>query len=1038
MNDLTLGQIEEDINYNFKNRYDEDNEIFSDNLQSCRYYEMPEFKSNFSKDKNGFSIYSHNVRSINGHWNDLLDTINSAQPIKFSVLVFQEIWSVQRIYEVPGYGKFEYITRDKDGKPNPNCGGGIGIFIDEKYKDYEILTDESVFIPHVYESMWVKIKMKNGPDKIIGNIYRPNSAPRADLQLAIETHNNILENILNNRKHSKCEIHICSDFNINMLNFETHEQTNDYINSLISKSFIPLITMPTRIKHQSATLIDHIWSNKMCDKYRSGILINSISDHFPVFYVEQINQTKTDPPEQTFRNINSKTIPSFCNLLKSTSWQNVTNETNPKTAFDNFFEKLNAIRDISFPEVKIKPKAKKFKHSPWMSSGLLVSHARKEKLFSKKLKRPTATNIDNFKLYNTVYNKLRRTAKKLYYEKAFAKYKNNLKQTWSMIREVIGTNKQKDQIPNFFRCNGKVINDCLEITNGFNTFFSQVGPKLASAIPPTDRNFESYLPRENPSNFDFSRISEIDILKICNQLKPKLSSGADFISSKLLKQIAPIIILPLHHLINLSLESGYIPREFKIAKVVPVFKDGDQHDYNNYRPISLLSSFSKLMEKIVARQLVGFLNTHNLFYKHQYGFRANHSTSQPVLHFTDKIFHALNQKPSATTLAIFIDLKKAFDTVNHKILLKKMEHYGIRGISSAWFENYLSDREQFVSVNGVQSETMKMAYGVPQGSVLGPLLFLIFINDLPNATDFLTLLFADDTTFQMSGVDLDFLFEHANLELEKASIWFKANKLTLNIKKTKFMIFCDKKQQMGLQGRNLKIGETIIEQVGSNCNEKYFKFVGHVIDDNLSWEGHVQHICKKLASANYALNSTKNFLPLKIRRTIYFSLFDFHLNFGNLLLGCAANKFLNKIENLQKRYVRNVDLKKFKSHTEPIFKKLNIMKFSDKLSLCQAQFVHQYRHKKLPPSFDGMFTEITDDDDLQTRHNAYNYVNLPAIKKYLEHFPVKKLLSNWNHLDIDLKSTSDSLEFKNLFQENKIASYNSEPECIGNCFTCNN
>ena len=192
MNDLTLGQIEEDINYNFKNRYDEDNEIFSDNFQSCRYYEMPEFKSNFSKDKNGFSIYSHNVRSINGHWNDLLDTINSAQPIKFSVLAFQEIWSVQRIYEVPGYGKFEYITWDKDGKPNPNCGGGIGIFIDEKYKDYEILTDESVFIPHVYESMWVKIKMKNGPDKIIGNIYRPNSAPRADLQLAIETHNNIL------------------------------------------------------------------------------------------------------------------------------------------------------------------------------------------------------------------------------------------------------------------------------------------------------------------------------------------------------------------------------------------------------------------------------------------------------------------------------------------------------------------------------------------------------------------------------------------------------------------------------------------------------------------------------------------------------------------------------------------------------------------------------------------------------------------------------------------------------------------------------
>ena len=290
---------------------------------------------------------------------------------------------------------------------------------------------------------------------------------------------------------------------------------------------------------------------------------------------------------------------------------------------------------------------------------------------------------------------------------------------------------------------------------------------------------------------------------------------------------------------------GYTPSEFKIAKVVPVFKSGDKHDFNNYRPISLLSSFSKLMEKIVARQLVGFLNSHNLFYKHQYGFRANHNTSQPVLHFTDKFFNSLNQKPSATTLAIFIDLKKAFDTVDHKILLQKLEHYRIRGTSNLWFENYLSDRKQFVSINGVQSDTVSMICGVPQGSVLGPLLFLIFINDLPNATEFLTLLFADETTFQMSGVNINLLFENANLELEKASNWFRANKLTLNVKKTKFMIFSDTKNQTSLQDLILKIGDKAIEQIGTNCKDKYFKFVGIVLDDKLSWEGHVQHICKK-------------------------------------------------------------------------------------------------------------------------------------------------------------------------------------------------
>ena len=420
-------------------------------------------------------------------------------------------------------------------------------------------------------------------------------------------------------------------------------------------------------------------------------------------------------------------------------------------------------------------------------------------------------------------------------------------------------NKQKDQIPNFFRCNGQTITDYLEITNGFNTFFSQVGPKLASDIPPSNANFKDYLPPSNPINFEFSRISETDILYICSQLKPKNSSGVDFISNNLLKHIAHLIITPLHYLINLSLESGYIPREFKIAKVVPVFKDGDQHDFNNYRPISLLSSFSKLMEKVVARQLTGFINTHNLLYKHQYGFRAKHNTSHPVLHFTDKIYNALNQKPSALTLAIFIDFKKAFDTVDHKILLQKMEHYGIRGTSNEWFENYLADREQFVSINGVKSETVKLVCGVPQGSVLGPLLFLLFINDLPNATEFLTLLFADDTTYQMSGSDINVLFQNANAELEKASVWFRTNKLTLNVKKTKFMLFSDKTLQ--LQGLNLRIGDQNIEQVGSNCKDKYFKFVGHVLDDKLSWQGNIEHVCKKLASANFAINSSKNFLP---------------------------------------------------------------------------------------------------------------------------------------------------------------------------------
>ena len=319
---------------------------------------------------------------------------------------------------------------------------------------------------------------------------------------------------------------------------------------------------------------------------------------------------------------------------------------------------------------------------------------------------------------------------------------------------------------------------------------------------------------------------------------------------------------------------------------------------------------------------------------------------------------------------------------------------------------------------------------------MGPLLFLLFINDLPNATSFLTLLFADDTTFQISDINTEFLFNKANLELEKASNWFQANKLTLNVKKTKYMLFQEKENNSNVGTLQLKSGNKIVEQVGTNCTEKYFKFVGHVLDDSLSWIGHVEHVCKKLASSNYAINSTKNFLPKKVRLTLYHSLFDSHLNFGNLLWSCANKKSLDKIENLQKKCLRNVALKSYKAHTEPIFKDLNILNLRDKFTYCRSIFMHQYRNKKLPISFSDIFTDIINSDHLQSRHNDYNYVIDPAVKKKLETFPYRKILFNWNSLSIDLKATSDADEFKILIKNTLLSQYSYETDCPVNCYSC--
>ena len=319
---------------------------------------------------------------------------------------------------------------------------------------------------------------------------------------------------------------------------------------------------------------------------------------------------------------------------------------------------------------------------------------------------------------------------------------------------------------------------------------------------------------------------------------------------------------------------------------------------------------------------------------------------------------------------------------------------------------------------------------------MGPLLFLLYINDLPRSTELFTLLFADDTTFQISGSDIYQLYERANIELQKTSIWFKANKLTLNVKKTKFMLFVGQYFSENLQYPTLKIGDQSITQVGSNFSEKYFKYVGHVIDDQLNWNGHIEHITKKLASANYAINCSKNFLPLNIRKTVYYSLFDCHINFANLLWGCASNKKISQIENLQKKCIRNVANFPYLAHTEPIFKSLNILKIQDQIVYNRAVFMHQYRNNCLPSSFDNMFVDATN-EGIQTRHNDYNYLNTPAIKTYLESFPTKQFVATWNSQKIEHKAIGSEIEFKRLLKQDLLFNYEAEKKCSKkDCYSC--
>ena len=462
-------------------------------------------------------------------------------------------------------------------------------------------------------------------------------------------------------------------------------------------------------------------------------------------------------------------------------------------------------------------------------------------------------------------------------------------------------------------------------------------------------------------------VDTTEVSKILKEMKES-SPGWDEIQAKIVKKTFISFIAPLTHICNLSILKGCFPSELKLAKVVPIFKADCRSTYTNYRPVSVLSCFSKLLETLMYDRLISFIIQHELLYKYQFGFRKAHSTILAILTLTDMVSKALEN--GNHVIGVFLDFSKAFDTVDHDILFHKLDHLGIRGTALDWLRDYLTSRHQFVMYDKISSDKKVVTCGVPQGSVLGPLLFLLYVNDIANISDTLfSILFADDTNALAIGKDLNVLIETVNKELQKVVTWLAANKLSLNIKKTHFMIFRTKNKNTK-HSNPIKIGNEIINEV------EHTKFLGVIIDNRLKWNFHVNLIKRKISKGFGVICKAKRLMKKETLVTLYYSFVYPYLQYGIIAWGSTYDNVINPIFRLQKKIVRVISSSRWHAPSDPIFKSLKLLPLYKIYILNVMMFMYKIHFEMFPNIFGDMFVQNSEIHGYDTRQSNNYHVQI--------------------------------------------------------------
>ena len=915
-------------------------------------------------------ILSLNCRSIMNKVDELMEICYTLEP---TIVFLTETWmdhTIPENYIVPkGYSIFRKDRsenfKQRYGKAN---GGGIAILhksnIKVKLKSIAAADDEM---------LWVEVMLRRR--LLIGVSYR---ATYTDLLTEVGG-NNKLNTMLETAHVQSDNVILLGDLNCDYNSKNPDPETIKLIETCGAYGMSQLITTPTRITEDCKTTIDHIWTDSSKGLVQDSGTFLGISDHLGIYATLDFKANKAprvkSKMKRSWRNYSEV---DFRETLESIiEKSNIEDEINKKDINKSLEYLMNALlqaTDKHAPLRETKEKENKKPSIPWFNKEIEEKKREKNNLLKLFYAFGDPKDKRNAKKINNELNHLKENSKKLYYTDKLSQSDGDSKQTWDILKELTNGYNEKQQI--------EPDNTSKETANSFNTYFATVGSEIQEKLSIKDRNVKT-----DSTGFKFRAESERNVIKLINRIRTDVAVGVDGINARILKDASDIIAPTLTKIINLGYETNTFPDILKVAAVKPIHKKDCHNNPANYRPISILPTISKVFERSAVDQLVNFLET--ILSASQHAYRKGHSTTTCLAEVTNKIYESLDK--NLIVGMVSMDLSKAFDSICHTHLLQKLSDMGLHENAVFWIKSYLHLRKQKTSFKDVVSEESTVTSGVPQGSILGPILFLCFTNNLTNSfPEAKVVSYADDSQFIVTGRKMEDIKYKLEKIIEKAERWYKSNSLMSNPTKTEVIIFTPTRQN--------NLPEITCYENGKTFNleaRKELKILGIYIDCNMTWNTHTQKLRNKTIGIVRHLHRVNKLLPMKSKLKLYDSLVASHLNYGDVIWsGCnQANK--QKLQNVQNFALKSILGKKKSDSATQALETLKYLNLEEKRQIHEGVFAHKILSGKMPLNLTEEYENLK--PRLQNRSADKGILNIPIHKTTrFESSVLYRTVKTWN------------------------------------------